>query len=215
MRSTSALCSLRNSSIVTRLPSDFDIFSPPKLQHAVVHPVAGKWLAGEAFGLGDFVFVVREDQVIAAAVDIDLLTQVAQVHRRAFNMPAGAALTPRAVPGGFAGFGRFPQGKIHRVLFPFVDLDARAGLHIFQLAPGELAVIFIPLHAEINIPVRPVGIALSISPWIMAMIWIHLLGGARVDRGGQYVQVAQGCGGIHRYSLRPGQRDPSPSGWRG
>ncbi|MPM50067.1 hypothetical protein SDC9_96801 [bioreactor metagenome] len=43
-------------------------------------PVAGKLLAGERFTLSDLVLMVREDQVIAAAVDIDLLAQVIEVH---------------------------------------------------------------------------------------------------------------------------------------
>ena len=77
-----------------RLPSDLDIFSPPKLQHAIVDPVAGEFHPGIRLGLGDLVFVVREDQVIAAAVDIDLLAEFGQVHGRALDVPAGASLAP-------------------------------------------------------------------------------------------------------------------------
>lgn len=33
-------------------------------------------------------------------------------HGRAFNVPAWTALAPRAIPPGFAGFARLPQGKV-------------------------------------------------------------------------------------------------------
>ncbi len=45
-----------------------------KLEHAVVHPETGKLLAGKAFGLGNLILMVRKDQVISAAVDVNLLT---------------------------------------------------------------------------------------------------------------------------------------------
>ena len=79
-----------------------------KLQHAVVNPVAGKLFARVGFGLRDLVFVMREDQVVAAAVDIDLFTEFGEVHGRAFDVPAGTALAPRAIPGNFTGLGGFP-----------------------------------------------------------------------------------------------------------
>ena len=41
----------------------------------VVHPIVDERLAGRAFTLGDFVFVVRKLQVRAAAVDIKVFTQ--------------------------------------------------------------------------------------------------------------------------------------------
>ena len=62
--------------MVTTLPSDFDIFSPPKFDHARVQPVAGEGAGAErALGLGELVLVVREDEIGAAAVDVERLAQ--------------------------------------------------------------------------------------------------------------------------------------------
>lgn len=38
-----------------------------------MHPVARKWLASQALCLGDLILMMRENQVIAAAVNVDLL----------------------------------------------------------------------------------------------------------------------------------------------
>ena len=46
------------------------------VQESVVQPVAGKGLAVAAFALGNLVLMMREDQILAAGMDIDLLTQI-------------------------------------------------------------------------------------------------------------------------------------------
>ena len=69
------------------------------LQHLVVHPIAGKAVAS-AFALRDLVFMVREGQIIAAAVNVELTAQQGLRHGRAFDVPARAPLAPRAVPAG-------------------------------------------------------------------------------------------------------------------
>ena len=68
------------------------------LHQAVVHPVLGQRLAVAAFALGDFVFVMREDQVEPAAVDVERLAQHAAAHGRALDVPARAGLCPRGCP---------------------------------------------------------------------------------------------------------------------
>jgi hypothetical protein len=157
-----------------------------------MHPVTGELLAGEGFGLGDLVLVVREDQVVAAAVDVDLLAQDGQVHGRAFDVPAGASLTPGTVPGRFPGLGSFPDGEVHRVLFFFFDLDARPGLHVVDLTAGEFAVFRVPGDAEVDIPVlSQIGKALVNQALDHGLDPVHGLGGARVGCGGQDVQVRQ------------------------
>ena len=78
-------------------------------EHAVVQPEAGKGLAAvRTGGLRDFVFVVREHQVDAARVDVDGVAQVRRRHRRAFDVPARTAASPRAVPAGQLGRRGFP-----------------------------------------------------------------------------------------------------------
>ena len=64
-----------------------------------MHPDAGHLVDAEsAAALRDLVFVVREDQVDAAAVDVDgRLAEQAQRHRRALDVPARTSLGLDAV----------------------------------------------------------------------------------------------------------------------
>ena len=117
-------------------------------------PVAGEGLARVGFGLGDLVLVVREDKVVAAAVDVDLFAEFGKIHSGAFDVPAGATLAPRAVPGNFARLGGFPEGEVHRVVLGFFHLDACACLHIVKFATGEFAVVVVADDAEVDVAVR-------------------------------------------------------------
>ena len=63
-----------------------------------VQPEARERLAGERFRLRDFVFVVREDQVDAAGVDVQRLAQVLDGHDGALDVPARAARADAASP---------------------------------------------------------------------------------------------------------------------
>ena len=69
-----------------------------RLHQSVVEPVFGLRLAVAAFALGDFVFMMRENQIEPAAVDVECFAQDASAHRRAFDMPARPAFAPWAIP---------------------------------------------------------------------------------------------------------------------
>ena len=73
------------------------------LQHLVMDPIAGKFtMRVGASGLRDFIFMMRELQVIAAAVNIKAFAQQLMAHRGTFNMPARTTITPRAIPAQHA-----------------------------------------------------------------------------------------------------------------
>ena len=76
--------------------------------------------AGGRLALGDLVFMVREDQVLAAAVDVDLLAQILFGHDRALDVPAGPAFSPGGAPEGLAFLFRLPEHEIQRVLLLFL-----------------------------------------------------------------------------------------------
>src|SRR6185312_16739120 len=79
------------------------------LQEAVVHPdVRHRGRAVRAARLRDFVFVVRKDQVEAAAMDVEDIAEIGRAHRRALDMPAWPAATPRAFPARLTGGGLLP-----------------------------------------------------------------------------------------------------------
>jgi hypothetical protein len=73
---------------------------------AVVHPHVGEAVAGGAAGLRDLVLVVRELEVHAAAVDVEMRAEQRGGHRRALDVPAGPARA-RASPTGSPGLACF------------------------------------------------------------------------------------------------------------
>ena len=129
-------------------------------QVAVVHPEADELLAAVgAGGLGDLVLVVGEDQVLAAAVDIEGLAQVFLAHGRALQVPPGAPAPPRAVPAGLAVLGRLPQHEVRRVLLVGGHLDPGAGDQLIAVVAGKLAVGLPRGHVEQHVAIGFVGVA--------------------------------------------------------
>src|SRR5690606_16654093 len=101
-----------------------------------VEPVAGKAAMRGAAALGDFVLVVREDQIYTATVNVEVLAEVFQRHGAAFQVPAGTALAPRTRPevGAILGLARLPEGEIgDRVLAVFIAVSGGGGGFQFSL----------------------------------------------------------------------------------
>src|SRR5262245_58301266 len=100
---------------------------PAQRDPPVVHPEIDEALAARTLALRDFVFVMRKDEILAAAVQIERGPAVLHAHRRALDVPARAAGAPGARPGGLARLRRLPQREIERVVLAFVDFHSRAG----------------------------------------------------------------------------------------
>src|SRR5882672_12131574 len=73
-------------------------------------------------------------------------------------MPAGAAFAPGRVPGGLAGFGGFPEGKVGGIAFAGAFDVAQAGFLLFDFAMRELAVIGIGFDVEVDVSIDGVGV---------------------------------------------------------
>ena len=137
----------------------FAHFFVVNLHEAVVYPVIDVRMAAGAFALRDFAFVVREFEIHAATVDVEVFAEGLCAHHRAFDVPAGAAFAPGAVPRRFAGFCRFPQDEVERVFFRFVHRDALTGAQIIKAAVGEFAVGGEAAHGVVNVAViRGIGV---------------------------------------------------------
>ena len=81
--------------------------------HVVVHPVMDSLMPECRATLRYLCFVVREDEVESASVDIELLTEVLGTHRRALHMPSGEAFGPRRRPmHDMFGCGFLPKGEV-------------------------------------------------------------------------------------------------------
>ena len=108
----------------------------------IVQPISSECAAVCRFGLSDFVFMVRENQVFAASVDIECIAQVMFGHYGAFNVPAGSAFTPRGCPAGFAFFFGFPQNEVCRVFLRVIQRYTFGSTcdQFIQIFSGQFAV---------------------------------------------------------------------------
>ena len=119
--------------MVKKLPSDFDIFSPSTCRKPLcIQTLAMRGVSKAQQRLRDLVLVVREDEVDAAAVDVEDLAlrriaageprlegldEVLPRHGRALDVPAGTARrrdAGRRGPGRILRPGGFPEHEIHR-----------------------------------------------------------------------------------------------------
>ena len=126
----------------SELPSDLHIFSPA----VVIQALCSQYDANRCPAARDcamLVLVVREAQVDAAAVDVEGGAEVLRGHRRALDVPAGAARAPRRRPrrglrlGAF--FQPFQSAKSRGSRLPRGSASS-AGLHVVDLLAGQLAV---------------------------------------------------------------------------
>ena len=128
------------------------------VQEAVMHPVARqRRSAVRAGALRQLVLMVGEDQVRAAAMNIDRLAQIGLDHGGAFQMPARAAIAPLAGPGRLALLRRLPQHEIGRVALIGRNLHPRAGHHGVAVAAGQFAVCLILVDVEQHVLLRLIG----------------------------------------------------------
>ena len=100
------------------------------LQKTIVQPILYHRFPVATFTLGEFVFMMRKEQIQTATVDIERFAQQRPAHCGTFNMPTRPTLSPRAVPSRFACFRPFPKGKI-------------AGVPLFGSRPAPFALLFV------------------------------------------------------------------------
>src|SRR2546428_3898543 len=109
-----------------------------------VQPVTHEFFAGAAFALSDLRFMMRENVVHAAAVDVNLIAQQRGGHGAALYVPAGATATPRTFPADLTIFFIlcFPKGKVADVFFiVLVMFHAPTRLQLREVEMGKLSVI--------------------------------------------------------------------------
>src|SRR4051812_44619273 len=108
-----------------------------------VKPVTNEFLPGHAFGLCDLGFVVRENIIDTATMNIDLVAQQRRGHGAALDMPAGPAAPPRTSPADVSIFfiPRLPQREVADVFFVvLVIFHPPGGLQLLQVEMRELPV---------------------------------------------------------------------------
>jgi len=114
---------------------------PVHAEHAVVQPDTGEMAARKgAAALRDLVLMMREEEIRAAAMDVEIGAEMAPGHGAALDMPAGPAAAPGALPARLVGPGGLPEHEIGRVALIGRDLDAGAGDHVLARAAGKPAI---------------------------------------------------------------------------
>src|SRR5215831_16001920 len=96
-----------------------------------VEPIARKSLAGGAFTLCDFVFVMRKREINPPRVNVQRFAEIFHGHGGAFDMPTGTAGADSCLPEVLTRLRGLPESKIARtflfvavVVHPSADLNA-------------------------------------------------------------------------------------------
>ncbi len=104
--------------------------------------------------LGNLIFVMREDQIDSAAVNIKSGSQKFAGHHHALGMPAGTTFSPGTLPLWFTRFGFFPESKICGMFFLNIFFHTGSDLQFNDIFAGKLAVVFIGFDGKINIAIH-------------------------------------------------------------
>jgi len=81
--------------------------------HVVVHPVVNHLVALRSHSLRYLALMMREDEVHAASVNIEMAAQIFSAHSSTLAMPAGETIAPRTWPAhDVLGRGLLPKGKV-------------------------------------------------------------------------------------------------------
>ncbi len=126
------------------MPLDLDIFSPSTMEVVAVEPVPDERLFEIGLGLGDFILVMGEDIVHAAAMDVEGRPEKGRAHGRIrCASPAGPARISVSQKGSPSPWGlstRRNRGRSRTgLLQPGVDPDVvrRASTSIPESRPQE------------------------------------------------------------------------------
>ena len=82
------------------------------------------------------------------------MPQAGRGHRRALDVPARPARTPRRPPARLAGLGRLPQHEVEGVVLGLVDLDPGAAAQVLDLPIRQGSVGGKGAHVVVDVPVR-------------------------------------------------------------
>src|SRR6185369_1090474 len=124
--------------------------------------------------------MMREDEIFAASVDVESVSEIFHRHGGALDVPAGAAGADLGVPECLAGFGSLPEGEVASLFFAeAVGINARAVFNVGEILLGKLAVLGELGDAEvIGAVFSPVSYALLKKAIDEVCHLVHVLGGS-------------------------------------
>src|SRR5438876_894052 len=160
--------------------------------------------------------MVREDEVLAAPMDVERVAEVLDRHGGAFDVPARTSGTPRTRPCWFTRLRGLPQRKVHRAVLPLIHFDTSAGLQLVELTLGKPPVGGKLLDLKVDITVDPVGDAFLKKDADEPDDLLHVIGGlgfhrCRADPEPPHIAVVgvdvQSRNGLPRETQFPGPID--------
>src|SRR3989344_1701662 len=103
-------------------------------------------LPRHTFTLGNFVLMVRKDQIDTTSVNIESLSQILHTHSRTLDVPPWTTATNLRVPKHitvFLWFVSFPQHKVaHVILAIFINIyTACASFHAGGIQMSQLPIL--------------------------------------------------------------------------
>ena len=167
-------------------------------EHVVVHPVVDHLVALRCHSLCDLTLVVREDEVHASAVYVEMGTQIFASHGRALAVPSRETVAPGTWPAhDMLGLCLLPQGEVGLVvlLSHAVEL-ARCVFHVVEVASRENAVmIFLVIFLYVKIDRAVAHISKSVVEDLLHELLLlnDVACGVRLDAWRQNVEGLHGC----------------------
>ncbi|MNZ69899.1 hypothetical protein D3C78_882150 [compost metagenome] len=104
--------------------------------------------------------MVRELEIMSAAVNIQRVAEIFPCHRRAFDMPAWTAFTKRTFPLDFPWLCTLPQNKVLLILFAVSYFYPNPELELLDVLMRQLPVIGESGGAEIYVALAFISEAL-------------------------------------------------------
>ena len=117
-----------------------------------MHPEVREIITGSS-RLRQLILMVRETQIQTATVNIETRTQILTSHRRALQVPARTAATPRRLPRSSQRLTlliTLPQGKITRVTLT-ARISIRRILHILNALIRQRTILIPRTHIKIHV----------------------------------------------------------------
>ena len=141
--------------------------------------------------------MVRENQIHAAAVNVELFAEIFASHGRALAVPSGESLAPGRRPAhDVFGLRFFPQSEVHLVALLPYSVEFTAGVaHLLKITPRQHAVVEILIvfhHVEIDRSVAHIGISRVENLLYELNLLNNMSGGVGFDRGRQHIELLHG-----------------------
>src|SRR5215212_5512185 len=108
--------------------------------------------------------MVREDEIGAAAVDVDARTEIAAGHGRALDVPPRPAGSIQRIPGWLVGERFLPEHEVEWIAFVWVVGCIASlvgdGQHLVARNVAQLAELRIAADRKVDVAADLVGVAL-------------------------------------------------------